>query len=95
MVWDDGWGDGLPGNVEDWADGTWGDGLPLGPFPAVPPVPPGPTPPPVPAEWKVEILIDNEVVWSATTSKSKRLASFDVSRFTGRRNLKFRLTRTA
>ena len=91
MPWDDGWGDGLPGDDSGWGDGDWGDGLPLGP----PPAGPTPPPPPTPAEWKVEILIDNEVVWSATTSKAKRLASFNVSRFSGRKNLKFRLTRTS
>jgi len=90
MVWNgDDWGDGLPGGG-DWSDGDWGDGTPLGPSPGEPP-----TPPPVVYSWKAEILIDDEVVWSATSSRAKTLETFDVSRFTGRKNLKFRLTRTA
>lgn len=87
MVWDGDWGDGLP-EGGDWDISNWGDGLPLGPSPS------GPTPP-TPAEWKVEVLIDDEIVWSATTSVSQRTASFNVARFRGRKNLKFKLTRTS
>ena len=87
MPWDgDDWGDGLPGGG-DWSEGDWGDGLPLGPSPSAPT--------PVTTSWKAEILIDDKVVWSATTSAPKQEASFDVSRFTGRKDLKFRITRTA
>jgi len=89
MPWNGDWGDGLP-EGGGWEDGDWGDGVPLGPSPGEP------TPPvPTPASWKVEILIEGEVVWSATTSIPKQEVAFDVSRFTGRKDLKFRLTRTA
>ena len=45
------------------------------------------------ATYKSEILIGGESVWSTEESVSKRTVQLDVSRFTGKKNLKFKLTK--
>ena len=41
--------------------------------------------------WIAEILIGDEVVWAALTSRTTRNLVIDVSRFTGPQNLRFRI----
>lgn len=46
------------------------------------------------ATYKSEILIGGESVWDTTTSVDKQTVQLDVSRFTGRKDLKFKMTKT-
>lgn len=76
------WFDGLP-DVGVWEPEDWGDGLPLGPQPTED------------AEqaknWIAEILLDDEVIWSATNSIPQQRLTFDVSSHFGKKVLKFRI----
>lgn len=52
-------------------------------------------PPVPPAYWIAEFLLDGIVLWSSTVSSPQQSLTFDVSQYTGKKTIKFRLRRTA
>lgn len=47
--------------------------------------------PVVPVNWRAEILVDSEVIWSAVNALPQQDLILDVFRFTGMKTLTFRI----